>query len=281
MLLEDDLMQASDIYYGLSPREVRTLAYQYAVHLKITFPDKWIENQMAGEDWSSFMKRHIRLSIRTPEATSLARATSFNKENVAKFFNNLQIVLNRLKIGPGDIYNMEETGVTTVQKPDKIVARRGFKHIGRITSQERGTLVTMAIAVSALGNSIPPFFVFPRVNFKEHMLSGALVESARSSNPSGWMNVDCFLVWAHHFVKHVRCSKKNSVLLLLDNHESHLSVSALDNFKENGVTAMSFPPHCSHKLQPLDRSVYGPFKKYLNSACDSWITNHPGKTMTI
>ena len=44
---------------------------------------------------------------------------------------------------------------------------------------------------------------------------------------------------------------------------------------------LSFPPHCSHKLQPLDRTVYGPFKKYYNSACGNWMFNHPGRTMTI
>ena len=44
---------------------------------------------------------------------------------------------------------------------------------------------------------------------------------------------------------------------------------------------LSFPPHFSHKLQPLDRSVYGPFKRYVNSASDSWMKSHPGKPMTI
>ena len=34
-------------------------------------------------------------------------------------------------------------------------------------------------------------------------------------------------------------------------------------------------------LQPLDRSVYGPLKKHVNSACDSWILSHPGKSMSI
>jgi hypothetical protein len=47
------------------------------------------------------------------------------------------------------------------------------------------------------------------------------------------------------------------------------------------VTVLSFPPHCSHKLQPLDRTVYGPLKTYVNRAWDAWITNHPGKTKTI
>ena len=36
---------------------------------------------------------------------------------------------------------------------------------------------------------------------------------------------------------------------------------------------LTFPPHCSHKLQPLYPSVYGPFKKYVNSASDAFIHN--------
>lgn len=43
----------------------------------------------------------------------------------------------------------------------------------------------------------------------------------------------------------------------------------------------SFPPHCSHKLQPLDVGVYGPFKNYLNRTQGTWMINHPGKTMKI
>lgn len=105
--------------------------------------------------------------------------------------------------------------------------------------------------------------------------------SIGDANPSGWMNEEHFIKFAHHFVKFVKSSTDKPVLLLLDNHNSHLSIEALDFFKDNGVTVLSFPPHCSHKLQPLDRSVYGPFKKYYNNQCDAWITNHPGKTMTI
>ncbi|GBL92630.1 hypothetical protein AVEN_123801-1 [Araneus ventricosus] len=85
----------------------------------------------------------------------------------------------------------------------------------------------------------------------------------------------------HQFVKYARSSKDRPVLLLLDNHDSHLSIEALNFFKENGVTVCSFPPHCSHKLQPLHCTVFGPFKKYINTACDAWITNHSSKTMNI
>ncbi|CAG4946549.1 unnamed protein product [Parnassius apollo] len=84
-----------------------------------------------------------------------------------------------------------------------------------------------------------------------------------------------------HFIKRVRPSKEFPILLVLDNRSSHLSVPTLDLAKENGVVMLSFPPHCSHKLQPLDVSVYGPFKRYLSSAQDAWMRNKAGKTMTI
>ena len=51
--------------------------------------------------------------------------------------------------------------------------------------------------------------------------------------------------------------------------------------QETGHLSTLIPPHTSHKLQPLDRGVFGPFKKVVNTACDGWILSHPGKVMTI
>jgi len=67
----------------------------------------------------------------------------------------------------------------------------------------------------------------------------------------------------------------------MDNHDSHISVESLNLAKENGITLLTFPPHCSHKLQPLDRSVYGPLKRHYNTACDSWMMRNPGQPMKI
>jgi hypothetical protein len=85
-----------------------------------------------------------------------------------------------------------------------------------------------------------------------------------------------------NFVKHTRVTKEKPVLILLDSYQPHLDINFLDLdlAKENGVV-MSFRPHISLKVQPLDRSVYGPSKKFVNSASEVRIRNNPGKTMTI
>ncbi|RXN03369.1 tigger transposable element-derived 6-like protein [Labeo rohita] len=150
-----------------------------------------------------------------------------------------------------------------------------------MTSGERGTLVSFAYAVQALGNTIPPFFVFPRKNFKDHFIQSGPLGSAGSANASGWMQEEDFLSFLVHFVKHTKVSPERKVLLLLDNHSSHISVRTVDFCKGQGIVLLTFPPHCSHKLQPLDRSVFGPFKKMVNSASDDWMKGNPGKTMSI
>ncbi|KAB0802688.1 hypothetical protein PPYR_04874 [Photinus pyralis] len=266
--LSNYLIECSKMYFGLSTKEVRRLGYEFAIKNDIRVHDGWRENKMASADWlSAFLKRHPHLSLRTPEATSLSRATSFNKENVNNFFDLIFEVMARYNFECQDIYNMDKTGVTTVQRPDKIVARKGVKQVGSVTSAERGTLVTLALEVSASGNAIPPMFVFPRC--------------IGTANKSGWMIQEHFIIFLKHFIKHSRCSKERPVLLILENYDLHLSLEGIELCRENGVIILSPPPHCSHKLQPLDRSVYGPFKKYVNSISDAWMRSNPGKTMSI
>lgn len=123
--------------------------------------------------------------------------------------------------------------------------------------------------------------LFPRVHMKDDFLVNASLGSCGSANKSGWMTEKDFVLYLQHFVKHARPSLEKPVLLLLDNHGSHLSVEGLNYAKANGIIMLSFPPHTSHRLQPLDLSVYGPLKHYVNGAIGAWLKNHPGQTMTF
>ncbi|CAD6230309.1 GSCOCG00006748001-RA-CDS [Cotesia congregata] len=275
-------LQMSSMYFGYTPKDARHLAYECAVKFKVEVPVTWTQNKMAGKEWlTKFLARNPELSIRKPEATSLGRATSFYAENVKVYFEKLAGVMTKYNFTVSQIWNVDETGVSTVLKPNKIVAGKGKKNVGAMTSGERGTNVTVVTAVSASGNTIPPMFVFSRRKYKDHFINGGPPDYIGTSNPSGWVTDVEFLKFIQHFIKHVKPSKESPVLLVLDNHSSHLHVETLNVAKENGIVMLTFPPHCSHKLQPLDVSVFGPFKKYCAAAQDKWLKENPGNSLTI
>ncbi|XP_071563109.1 uncharacterized protein [Temnothorax nylanderi] len=278
--LVEYLAHCNEMYFGLSTKEMRGLAFDFAKKLNLKVPASWEAARMAGEDWlTNFLKRHRTLSIRKPEARSLTRDTSFNRTNVERFFALLKSMLDKYRFPIHCIWNMDETGITTVQTPNRIIGR--VKQIERVSSAERGNLVTLTMAVSAIGQFLPPFFIFPRKHFKEYFLNGGLPGCTGEANPNGWMNAQHFVKFLQFFQSHVRASVDDPVLLILDNHESHLSIAGLDYCKANGIIVLSSPPHCSHKLQPLKRTVYDPLKKCVNAQCDNWITSNPGRTMTM
>lgn len=282
--VEEYAVTCAKMCYGKSRKDLRCIAYEVAIANQINVPENWHTNKKAGLEWLlGFMSRHPNLSIRQPEGCSLSRATSFNRHNVDQFFNNLENILNRTpEFADGTrIFNLDETATTTVQKPRKIIAKKGIKQVSSATSGERGILVTTCCVISASGNFIPPVMVFPRKKFKEHMLNGAPSATLGLAHSTGWMTTELFVHVMKHFIHHTASSLEHPSLLIMDSHETHLSVEVLILAKKHGVTVLTLPPHCSNKLQPLDLSVFFSFKSHYNTAIESWLLRNSGRPITI
>nr|XP_022910138.1 uncharacterized protein LOC111421198 [Onthophagus taurus] len=171
--LKEYLLTAARLHYGLTKVEVRTLAYLYAVANAKSDPASWDIGKVAGKEWlRQFLRRHQDLSLRKPESTKL---------------------LSRGNFTPEKIWYCDETGLTTIHVPPKIIGPKGIKQLGQMTSGERGQNVTMIASINAIGNHIPPMMIFPRVNFKLHMLKSCPIGSIGAANPSGWSNEQLFL----------------------------------------------------------------------------------------
>lgn len=281
-LLTDYLKTSSKMCHGLTTVQVRELAYQYAKANNNRIPHAWDEREKATKDWlRGFQQRNPSLSVRKPENTSLSRATSFNRVNVNNFYDNLERVLEKYKFEPHMIWNVDETGCSTVTNPPKVLAVRGAKQVGQVTSAERGNLVTMLGFLNASGGTIPPAFIFPRVHYKDVMLKGGPIGALGLANPSGWMTEELFLQALTHFIKFVKPSKDKPCLILMDNHKTHITLEVVMLARENNIIILTFPPHCSHRLQPVDICVYGPFKTRYRTAMNAWMMSNPGKTVTI
>lgn len=284
-LLVSYILKSSKINYGLTYTQIRILAYDYAKRLnKPICTSKWDANKIAGLDWlQCFKNRHQNLALRKPENTSLSQATSFTKANVGTFFNNYERALSTHDFTPDKIYNLDETGISTVLQAPNIVTQKGIKQVGQIVSAGRGTLITMCGIINALGNAVPPVYIFPRARFHDTMLNGAPLGSLGLANSpsSGWMTKELFLKVLNHIKRYTQCSSDSPILILMDNHETHCSLETILFTRENGIVLVTFPPHTSHRLQPLDVAVYSSFKSKLAVAMNEWMIMHPGRAITI
>ncbi|GFO36577.1 tigger transposable element-derived protein 6-like protein [Plakobranchus ocellatus] len=190
------------------------MAYDLAIRNSKRVPDSWCTQKSDGKDWlKGFKSRHSQLSIRTPEPTSIARATAFNKTNVGPFFDKLKQLYEELSLTPERIYNVDETALSTSQKPQKVVAESRVKQVAQLVSHERGDTITMLGIINAIGNSLPPCLVFPRKQFKPHMIFGAPPGTHGFANPRGWMTKQLFVECLRHIHRHVRSTRENKVLL--------------------------------------------------------------------
>lgn len=264
--------------FGLTRAGVQELAFELAE--KNGFAHKFnLQKGKAGQEWlDGFLRRNKDISLRKPEATSAARAMAFNKPQVQKFFSAYQTLLSANKFPPNRIYNMDESGLSTVHRPQQFLATTGRKQVGCVTSAERGTM--RASRIHAAYMYVPPCMIFPRKNTKNELVDDAPTGTLGVAQESGWMTSELFVKWLKHFQSHVKASIHDKVLLILDGHASHKGLEALNFAKENGIDILCFPPHCTHRMQPLDVCFYGPLKIYFNQETTKWLKCHPGRVVT-
>lgn len=121
--------------------------------------------------------------------------------------------------------------------------------------------------------------IFKRKRHDPTLARGAPPGSVVEINESGWINNQLFVQWLHSFAHSVAASKERPAILILDNHSAHISLEAWEFCQNQGIVKVSLPPHTSHRLQPLDVCYMKPFKTAFDTACNAWMTAHPGQKL--
>ena len=154
-----------------------------------------------------FMSRHPSLSLRKPRKCKSFSSNKFNQVNLSNFLANYEKALWKHKIPANRIFNIDETGVSTVMQTPRLVAPKGIKQVGEAVSAERGEMITFCAIVGATDNTIQPVFIFSRVRFEKEFLNSVPEGSLGLANPSGWMNGVCFIEVLKHIQNHIDCKK--------------------------------------------------------------------------
>eukprot|EP00058_Branchiostoma_floridae_P018305 XP_002603794.1 hypothetical protein BRAFLDRAFT_86625 [Branchiostoma floridae] len=208
--------------------------------------------------WLSFKKRQGML-LRKPDPLDRARKDAIDESTINDFFTKYKAVMEKygLTNAPHRIYNADETGFSLDPQKKKIVTFKSLS--GAAPSVRPGSRdhITVLECASADGNAIPPLIIFSK-NFPSsaYKLDGP-PNALYASTSSGFIEAPVFLNWLksgfHRFA-----SQERPVLLLADQHSTHITFEVLEFAITHDIIILTFPPHATHILQPLDAKA-GPF----------------------
>jgi hypothetical protein len=135
---------------------------------------------------------------------------------------------------PDKINNVDETGISTVQKPGGIPAEKGGKLVGTAVCWERGRNVTVVCAMSASGSSTPPVFIYPRQRLSNSMKRHGPAGSSYQCSKQVGSTKSCF------------CSDFN---ILLNTVGRHLKILCCLNWT---ITPATYPWSNAHFVETTE-----------------------------
>lgn len=147
--------------YPYTRAEIINTATEFAACLGKRSRDK----SLTYKWFYAFIGRWPELKVQRPKTISELRAKATSKESILHYFDELNSILEKynLKNAPESIYNVDEKGVQQNFTPSYVVGPADTKP--SVLMSERSSTTTILGCGNALGQQIPPYFVFAGMSF--------------------------------------------------------------------------------------------------------------------
>ncbi|KIJ37905.1 hypothetical protein M422DRAFT_177361 [Sphaerobolus stellatus SS14] len=225
-----------------------------------------------GDQW---VRRFLRArpDVLTGKAYGLdpKRAESFRREVVYDYFDKLEDIVVKHNIQPHNIYNFDEKGVQLGGGRKNINVQYIFPRDSSnryVLKSDSLLLITIIEAASATGDAVPPGFILPPGDLEDftHVPGVGCVTVTHN----GWTdNSVCHQWFSKVFIPFInqRRQANEYVVLIMDGHKSHETDQMLLLALANKIILICLPGHTTHKLQPMDVRVFGPFQTAWGKHC--------------
>ncbi|KAJ8303666.1 hypothetical protein KUTeg_018776 [Tegillarca granosa] len=166
--LVNHLVEMAKLGYGYTRQELTNIASNYAVQLN----KRSINNPLTLHWFHSFRSRWSGIKVVQARSLEFARAKGASMATVESYFKELDQVLSKynLKDSPHLIFNIDESGFMTNNKPPFVVTSSEINFKPLAVTSPRSQTVTVIGAGSASGVAVPPYFVFPGARMMPDLL---------------------------------------------------------------------------------------------------------------
>jgi hypothetical protein len=233
-----------------------------------TIADKILgELSVKSRTWGYGVIAQLNLKIMAPEILESIRSEYATSGLIMRWFTQMSN-----EISNSDaclIFNFDET-MLHAQSKTKVIVTGDKKAFRRKTPA--GPHITLCMCFSPLGSHPPPLIILPGVHTADKFDYYQSVGTVSVMNsPSGWMTTDLFHQWAILFCSWLAIYRltlpphlsTKTIILFIDSCRTHCSESALTLLADSNVKVITFPPHVTHVLQPIDVGCVKAFKAAL------------------
>ena len=232
-----------------------------------------------GTRWANrFVRRRPELKTRMSRAYDFQRALCEDPDQINAWFRLVANMRAKYGIQDCDFYNFDETGfMMGVICSSMVVTRADRRGRGKHVQPGNREWATAIECVSSDGFVLPPFLILQGVNHLAPWYTECGLPDTWMIKPSanGWTTNDTALEWIQHFDKHTVVRRQGGFrMIVLDGHESHLSVKFEDFCKEKNIITLCLPAHSSHLTQPLDVGCFSVLKRSYGSELEDFIRAH-------
>jgi hypothetical protein len=197
--------------------------------------------------------------IQKPQERERTAAEHYGE--VERWFIDLKLVMQELRIIPQNLWNFDETGFIVGQGKDEAVVTAHPKTSKSVSSLSSRESITVVEAINAEGKIIPPLLIPKgKVHLEEwykHIKEDDWLVAPASN---GFITDEIAFEWLQHFHHFTKPEwREEWRLLLMDNHITHITMEFAKYCELGRIRPFRFPSHSTHFLQPLDGV---PFQQY-------------------
>ena len=176
--------------------------------------------------------------------------------------------MSDIMLDPTRIFNTDETCIQLCPKSGKVLGFRGWKNIYEVAAGPEKSNLTFLGTFSASGEVVAPMLIYPYVRLPEDIVCNVPDEFYIGRSDSGWMKSETF----YEFIANafnpwlIQSGIKKPVILFVDGHRTHLSMSVSELCDEVDIILYLLPPNTTHILQPADVGPFKPLKSFWKTA---------------
>ena len=140
---------------------------------------------------------------------------------------------------------------------------------GRITQacqDGNREFISLLACINAAGGALPPALIYKGEALQSTWLEDLNHQLAYFSfSPNGWSSNAIGIHWLKNvFQRHTSHQRRR--LLIVDGHSSHVNMQFIDLCDQLNILLLILPAHSTHRLQPLDVSLFAPLASYYTTA---------------